>query len=133
MVPYLFAAAALLAGVGIMIVFKINLDKVKDNPENAEKAKNNFFIGTAIVETIPIVLIVFALINATDYSMQEVYVPISIIIATMVFSLFFIFLQRRVDVDEESRRTVNSFAIVALALSNSIPLVSLIMLLMYTA
>ncbi|MFC4025007.1 hypothetical protein ACFOUV_14530 [Oceanobacillus longus] len=128
MSPYLFTVAAVIAVIGIMVVFKINIDKMKENPEQFGKAQNNFFIGVALSESIPIILIVFGLINAEPVPMEELYIPAAIVIMMMVFAAFFIFLQRNVDVAEDQKQQVNSFSLIALMLANAIPIIALVMM-----
>ncbi|MGJ9458156.1 hypothetical protein [Oceanobacillus sp. CF4.6] len=128
MSPYLFTAAAIIAVIGIIMVFKINMDKIKENPEQLEKVQTNFFIGVALCESIPIILIVFALINAEPVPMEELYIPAAIVMMMMVFAAFFIFLQRNVDVAEDQKQRVNNFSLIALMLANAIPIVALVMM-----
>ncbi|WP_337017457.1 hypothetical protein [Oceanobacillus massiliensis] len=135
MAPYIFAAAAVIAVIGIIIVFKINLDKIKENPDLMEKAQTNFFIGVAISESLPLILIIYAFINIQEepVPVDELYIPALIVIMMMVFATFFIFLQQKVDVEEGQKQQVISFSMIALALANSIPIIALVMMFMNIA
>ncbi|WP_010648290.1 hypothetical protein [Oceanobacillus massiliensis] len=135
MAPYIFAAAAVIAVIGIIIVFKINLDKIKENPNLMEKAQTNFFIGVAISESLPLILIIYAFINIQEepVPVDELYIPALIVIMMMVFAAFFIFLQQKVDVEEGQKQQVISFSMIALALANSIPIIALVMMFMNIA
>ncbi|WP_249869287.1 hypothetical protein [Oceanobacillus saliphilus] len=126
MFAYLLAVAAVIAVTGIIIAFKINLDKIKRDPEQMGKAQSNFFIGAAISESIPIIMIVFALINAEPVPMEDLYVPAGIVMIMMVFAAIFIFLQRSVDVEEDQKQAVTSFSFIALGIANAIPLIALV-------
>ncbi|WP_087973594.1 hypothetical protein [Oceanobacillus rekensis] len=128
MSTYLFVAAAVIAVIGIMIVFKINMDKIKENPEQLENAQQKFFIGVAMSESIPILLVIFALINAEPVPVEDLYLPMAIVILMMVFAAFFIFLQRNVDVEKAQKQQVNTFSMIALMLANAIPIIALVMM-----
>lgn len=124
---YLFMLAAIIASFSILVVFKIFIDKLKVNPENRVKLQTNFFIGVAIAETSPILLLVLAFANsATVTSNEELYIPGLITLLTLAFASFFIFLQTKVDVTEEAKEIVKTSAIIGLALVVSIPFISLI-------
>ncbi len=124
----MFTAAAIIAVIGILIVFKVNLDKIKEDPEQVAKAQSNFFIGVAIIEILPLIMIVFALIHAVPLPIEEIYIPAFIIIILMAFAMFFIFLQRKVDVEEDRKQAVNQFSIIAIALANAIPIIALVLM-----
>ena len=128
MSPYLFTAAAIIAVIGILIVFKINLDKIKADPEQVAKAQTNFFIGAAISESVPLIMIIYAIIHAVPLSIEDLYVPAFIIIILMAFAMFFIFLQRKVDVEEDRRQAENQFSIIAIALINAVPIIALVLM-----
>ena len=122
---YLFVAAAVLAVLGILFVFKRNVDILKKDPDLITKVNNKLFIGVAISEAIPIVLIIIGFVTMETVSnISELMVPGVIIIMTMVFAIIFILLQTRIDVDEKSKSTVNSFGMITIALANAIPLIS---------
>lgn len=124
---YLFAFAALIAVISILVVFKINVEKIKENPDNVEKYQTRFFIGVAISEAIPIMLVVLAFIDLTPASsMADLYIPGAIVIFAMLFAPLFIFLQRSVGVPEEAKARVNAFSAIGLAMANAIPIISLV-------
>ncbi|WP_339226557.1 hypothetical protein NSQ77_13500 [Oceanobacillus sp. FSL K6-2867] len=128
MSPYLFSAAAVIAVIGILACFKINLDKIKENPEQVAKAQTNFFMGVAISESLPLIMIIFALIHAVPLPIENLYIPAFIIIILMAFAMFFIFLQRKVDVEEDRKQAVNQFSMIALALANAVPIIALVLM-----
>ncbi|MUK89697.1 hypothetical protein GMD78_15110 [Ornithinibacillus sp. L9] len=131
MSPYVFSLAAVLAVVPMLIVFKINIEKLKENPENIGKLQTNFFIGAAISEAIPLILIVFGIANMeTVAATDELLIPGIIVILTMVIGSFFVFLQRSVGVPEELKEQVTTFAMVGVALINAIPIISIVSLMM---
>ncbi|GAB3065844.1 hypothetical protein [Virgibacillus ainsalahensis] len=127
MAAYLFAAAAVLAVIPILVVFKVNLQKIKEDPSKKEAVQTRFFIGVALSETIPIILIMLAFIQMNPVtSISELYIPGLIVIFMMAYGLFFINLQKRIDVPSEAKQYVQTFAAIAMALCNSIPIIALV-------
>ncbi|WP_164667621.1 hypothetical protein [Virgibacillus doumboii] len=128
---YIFVAASVLALIPIMVLFKMNLEKIRENPDQLEKVQTKFFIGVAISEAIPILLIVFGMVNMTTVdSTSELYIPGLLVIVLMVIAVFFMTLQRAVNTDAESKAAVNSFARIGTPMAMAIPLVSIVGLFM---
>jgi F0F1-type ATP synthase membrane subunit c/vacuolar-type H+-ATPase subunit K len=128
---YYFAAAAILASLSILLIFKINIEKLKENPDNVGAIQTKFFIGVAIAELLPIIFIILGLVNLTTASsIEELYLPGIIVIFAMVFGPLFILLQRSVGVPEEAKQKVMTFSMIGMALANAIPFVSLVGLFM---
>ncbi|WP_026909362.1 hypothetical protein [Paucisalibacillus globulus] len=128
---YYFALAAILAVIPILLIFKVNIEKIKENPSDVGSAQTKFFIGVAIAEVIPIILIVLGLMDLTPASsIEELYIPGLIVILCMVFAPFFILLQRSVGVPEEAKQKVTTFSMIAWAMVNAIPFISIVGLLL---
>lgn len=126
---YLPALAAAIAVIGIIIAFKKNVDVLKEQPESIAKCQQNLFIGSAISEAIPLVLIVIGFTQLESVSsLDELYVPFVIVVGLILFSITYILLQSRIDVDEQSRGVVFQFGLISVALANAIPIISLVML-----
>ncbi|GAB3789550.1 hypothetical protein [Virgibacillus kimchii] len=125
--PYLFVAAAALAVIPILILYKINVEKLKKDPEARGKVQTNFMIGVAVSEVIPIILIIYGFVNMESVAnMAELYIPGLIVLFIMSFAISFIFLQKKVDVRPETKTLVHSFSMVSIPLSTAIPLISLV-------
>ena len=128
---YYFAFASLLAVISILLVFKVNVEKLKENPKEVGQIQTKFFIGVAIAEAIPIILVVFGLMDLTAVSsMEELYIPGLIVILSLVFAPFFVFLQKSVGVPEDAKQVVTTFSFIGMAMANAIPFISLVGLIM---
>ncbi|RDW20579.1 hypothetical protein [Oceanobacillus chungangensis] len=126
---YIFAVAAVLAAISISVLFKINIGKIKEQPEQASKVQTNFFIGVAISEAIPLILLIIGIMNVEAVSSIElIYIPAIIIILTIVCASFFLFLQSKVDVVEDNKSSVTSFTAIGIAMVNAIPIIALVFL-----
>jgi len=127
--PYIFVIATILAITPILIIYKIAMERIKENPEQIAKAQSQFFIGVALSETIPIILIVYGFSNLTTVaSIEEIYAPGLIIILFTALAAFFIFLQRAVDVTEELKPMITIFSLIGLAMCTAIPIISIVAL-----
>lgn len=127
--PYVFVIATILAITPILVIFKVMIERIKENPEQREKAHMQFFIGVALSEFIPIILIVYGFANLTPVaSIDELYTPGLIIILFTIVAAFFIFLQRTVGVAEDIKQFINLFAMIALAMTTAIPIISIVAL-----
>src|SRR5699024_7788179 len=79
--PYIFVIATIVAIVPILIISKIAMGRIKENPEQREKIYSQFFIGIALSESIPLILIVYGFANLSPVaSIEELYAPGLIII-----------------------------------------------------
>lgn len=122
-----FMLAAVIAVISILTVFKIHIEQLKQAPENRGQIQTKFFVGVAIAEAIPIILLVLGFMNSAPVeAVNELYFPGLIILLCLVFAPLFVFLQSRVDVSEEARLPIQTFSMLGLALGSSIPLISLV-------
>ncbi|PAV31312.1 hypothetical protein CIL05_01275 [Virgibacillus profundi] len=129
--PYIFVAAAILAVIPILVIFKVNMDKLKEDPSQRGKIQTRFMIGIALSEAIPILLIVWGFMEMSAVSsMGELYIPGIIIIFLMAFAVFFIFLQKNVGVEPKAKETINSFAMVSIPIVLAFPVIALVSLFM---
>ena len=125
MVAYYFVAATLLAIIPILVVFKITIEKLRENPEDREQLFTRFFILVFGIEVLPIILVILGNINQEKVSdISELYVPGLTIILAYVFAYIFITMQRINDTEVDTRM----FRIIAFALTSAIPIVSIVML-----
>src|SRR5690625_451484 len=130
--PYIFVAASIISVLLVVILFKITIEKIKEDPQAAGHAQTRFFIGVAISEIIPIILIAYGMMNIEQVSdITELYVPGLIIILTVAIALFFVILQKAVSGgDEKAQQAARLFTTISLPLISSIPIVSIVGLLM---
>lgn len=127
--PYIFVIATILAITPILMIFKVMVGRLKEKPEQSSKIQSQFFIGVAMSETIPMILIVYGFVNLTSATnIEEVYAPGLVIILFTALAAFFIFIQRAVDVGEDIKQMVNSFALIALAMTTAVPIISIVAL-----
>src|SRR5690625_1543711 len=114
--PYIFVAASIISVLLVVILFKITIKKIKEDPKAAGHAQTRFFIGVAISEIIPIILIAYGMMNIEQVTdITELYVPGLIIILTVAIALFFVILQKAVSGDRKSTRLNSSHVAISYA------------------
>jgi len=127
--PYIFVIAVTIAILPILIIYKVTIERIKEQPKQLAKAQTQFLIGSALSEVIPIILIVYGFSNlAPVEDIQELYIPGIIIILITSISAFFILLQRTVGVEKDIQGIVNQFAILSLSITSALPIISIIAL-----
>lgn len=127
MSPYLFAIASIIAVLSIIITFKLHLDKLKEKPEKQAEIQTKFFMGIAISEVIPLILVVSGFTTMQPVqAISDLFAPFVIILFCTLIGPSFVFLQTKVDVVKETKSAVMTFAMIGFALVVSIPIVSLI-------
>src|SRR5699024_9928139 len=108
---YIFVVATLLLVIQLVFSFNISVKWMIENTEQFIKTPVYFFIWVAMIETIPIILIVFGMMNITPVqTMEELHTPGLIILLLMGFAIFFIFLQRTFDVTDDMKHSLHQFA-----------------------
>ena len=61
---------------------------------------------------------------------SELYTPAIILLFLVIFAVFFIFLQKKVDVPEEAKAMVTQFSLISTFLVLAIPIISIVALFM---
>ncbi|TQS72204.1 hypothetical protein DX933_14610 [Ornithinibacillus gellani] len=129
MPAYLFVAAAALAVLPISFIYKISIEKIKDNPKKIGEIQNKFFIWVGLAEALPIILVVLGYANmAQAETLEELFLPGIIVLLLIGYAVFFIFLQRSIGVPKDAKEAIHTFSMVALMLSTSIPFIAIISL-----
>lgn len=125
--PFIYVIASAVAVFPIAIAFKGIIDRIKSGRMAHERGVTIFFISAAIIEIIPILLIIYAFSqNATVAGMDDLIVPGLLVLVFMAVSAFFIFLQSLVGSPPDQKQQLTVFALIAISLSNAIPIVSIV-------
>src|SRR5699024_12480807 len=122
---HFFAAAVALSVLPIAIIFKISMDRLKENPEERFSIQQKFFIWVFISEIIPIILVVFGFVNlAPAETINDMLVPAIIIVAITLFGVVFIFLQLLVDLPADMKYMMTIFTLFGISLNFSMKIIS---------
>jgi len=124
---YYFTAAVIFSVIPISFIFKIYMDRLKENPDNRAEIQRNFFIWVFISEIIPIIFVVFGFINmAPAETMGDLLLPGIITLVVIAFGVFFVILQLFVDVPGELRGVYTVFTMIAMSLMLSFPIIAVV-------
>lgn len=131
MIPYVFVAAATLAMFPILTLYKMNVEKLKQDPSQHARVQNNLMIGVALSEAIPILLIIYGYAQMESVStVSDLYLPGIILLFLVIFAVLFIFMQAKVGVPEEAKSMITQYSIISLMLALAIPIISIVSLFM---
>jgi len=138
---WLFVIAAIIAALGILAAFK-NLmlyvqEKIEANEElsmqSLQKKQGQFFIRVAMSESIPLLLIVFGFISMDSSKEQNLFIPLLLILAVLIFVLLQIInIRRNVlgfgETTTELKNIVNTLCFLGGALMCAIPIIAIVAL-----
>ena len=130
---YIFVAAAVFAVIPLLVILKVNINKLINDPEQIVKIQQHFFIGVALSKIVPVILLIFGIIKLTNgVDIRELYIPWLIILIVLGYALFFITSQKKLDVEDKTKIAINTLVTIARPLIFSIPLMAAFFLFMMT-
>ncbi|QOY33846.1 hypothetical protein AWH56_013910 [Anaerobacillus isosaccharinicus] len=149
-VGWLFVLAAYIAVIGIFISFRQMLQVIEEKVENQElidqvlfqKEMSRFFIRVALIETIPIILIVagFMLLESVNrgLSLYDIILQLGLILIVFFFGVVNVFrIRGRIvslaNIDGATKGFVNTLVFIGLGLIAAIPIISIVALSLMTA
>lgn len=149
-VGWLFVLAAYIAVIGIFISFRQMLQVIEEKVQNQEridqvvfqKEMSRFFIRVALIETIPIILIVagFMLLETvnTGLSLYDIILQLGLILIVFFFGVVNVFrIRGRIvsltNIDGSTKSFVNTLVFIGLGLIAAIPIISIVALSLMTA
>ncbi|MBU9712185.1 hypothetical protein [Evansella tamaricis] len=147
---YLFLLASIIAVIGLVILFKRlglsmedKLEKGEDvTQESFQRETNRFFMMAPLVEMIPILLVVLAFMQmegwAGELTQDDIVFPIVIVVIIWFFGGLNVFLTRKrilmaTDVKSNSKNYINTLSFISFALIGSLPVISIVGLILFTA
>jgi F0F1-type ATP synthase membrane subunit c/vacuolar-type H+-ATPase subunit K len=86
---YYFVLAAIIATFGISWAVRIAIRELANEPERKENIQTKMFIKVAVVEAIPIILIIFGFINLSS-STSDIILPLIIVGVVTILNIIFI-------------------------------------------
>jgi F0F1-type ATP synthase membrane subunit c/vacuolar-type H+-ATPase subunit K len=82
---YLFILAAVIASFGISFVLRSSMEKLVIEPEALGKIQTKFFMSVAIIEALPILLIVFGFMTLADSTVNAI-IPVFLVGITVLIN-----------------------------------------------
>jgi hypothetical protein len=140
---WLFVLAAIIAVLGILAAFKNLMAYVQErleaneeiNMQSLQKKQGQFFVRVAMSESIPLILIVCGFILMDSSIDQNIFIPLLLILAVLIFALFQVINIRRNtlgfgETTTELKNIVNTLCFLGGALMCAIPIISIVALVM---
>ncbi|QSS98859.1 hypothetical protein IMZ31_12185 [Pontibacillus sp. ALD_SL1] len=123
---YFFVIAVLIATGGISFISRKALHDVAQKPDNLQSIQTKLFMGVALVEVIPIVLVVFGFINLDQSTINPVTPLILVAIITVINGghVFKTYLSLLGDADKQAKEKLRMLFMVCLPLLMAFPIVA---------
>lgn len=130
---YLFVTAAIIAVVSVLVILKVNIRKLIDNPKQFPVVQKHFFIGVGVSKIIPVVLLILGIVKLSPVEdISDLYIPWLLIIITVGLGLSYISSQKNLDVDEDRKIAIHTLTTIARPLLFSLPLTAALFLFLMT-
>lgn len=123
---YFFVIAVLIATGGISFISRKALYDVAQKPGNLQSIQTKLFIGVALVEVIPIVLVVFGFTNLDQSTINPVTPLILVAIITVINGghVFKTYLTLMGDADKQAKEKLRMLFMVCLPLLMAFPIIT---------
>ncbi|MRH43631.1 hypothetical protein GH741_13215 [Aquibacillus halophilus] len=137
---WLFVLASTIAVLGILYAYKniITIIQIRNENENLttgaySKLQSSFFLRVALIEAIPILLVIFGFIQMqSNDTSNNVALPLLTIIAILSYAFFNVFVSRNdaltnsADDPEEYKNFINTLTFTGLAMIMGVPAISVV-------
>jgi|SRR5699024_217792 len=128
MSTYFFTAAAFFSVAPLLVLFKINAEKVKEEPDNFNEIQKRFFISVSVSKIIPALLIIMGITQMNKVAVDQLIIPWIIILFILVYGIYYILSFKRLPLKGDPKLAVNTLVNLALPFIFSIPLMSAVFL-----
>src|SRR5690625_1570270 len=130
---YIFVAAAVLSVISLLVIFKVNINKLIEDPSQLPKVQRDFLISVGLSKIVPVILLIFGIIKMTTIKIDNLLIPLAIIIVVVIYGFIYITSAKKtIDKKEDVIFAVNTLVTIARPLTFSIPLMAVVFLLMMT-
>lgn len=124
---YFFVLATIIAILPLLFIFKVSIERIKEQPKKFQKIFTQFILWATIFEIIPIILIIYSLANVEPVAKtSDLYMPGIIVLLTAGFVAFFVFLQMKVDIVPEAKEMIQRFCLIAFMLMVAVPMMAIV-------
>jgi len=130
---YIFVAAAVLSVISLLVIFKVNINKLIEDPSQLPKVQRDFLISVGLSKIVPVILLIFGIIKMTTIKIDNLLIPLAIIIVVVIYGFIYISSAKKtINKKEDVIFAVNTLVTIARPLTFSIPLMAVVFLLMMT-
>jgi len=124
---YLFVIAAVIASFGISIVLRSSMEKLILEPQTFAQIQSRFFIYVAVIEALPLVLIVFGFMTLMD-STVNLFIPIAIVAVSVLVNFILNIMKKNelVSSAPDLKEKLMTFFLIGNVLMAAIPIVAIV-------
>jgi len=123
---YIFVAAAVFSVLPIVVIYKVNLEKLIADPRSYDAVQKSFFIGAALSKIVTIILLIFGIIKMSPLQeTSQLVLPVFIILVLIGYSTMYIMSKRKADYPEETKRVVKTLSTITLPHLYTVPIMAL--------
>lgn len=124
---YLFVIAAVIASFGISIVLRSSMEKLVLEPQTFAQIQSRFFIYVAVIEALPLVLIVFGFMTLMD-STVNLFIPIAIVAVSVLVNFILNIMKKNelVSSAPDLKEKLMTFFLIGNVLMAAIPIVAIV-------
>ncbi|KIL48592.1 hypothetical protein [Jeotgalibacillus campisalis] len=131
----IITAATVIATLGITFNYIAHLGTIvkignegEQHGMTVQAAMTRFFFATALIELVPLAIIIITYITVERPDTGIPVIPLVIIFTAMIFGIIQVITRMKQPVPAEMKNQVRSFSLLAMQLITSIPIIALIFL-----
>lgn len=95
---YIFVAAAFLSVISMLIIFNVNIAKLKKDSGQISKVQKQFFIGAALSKIAPTLLLILGILNMpSNIVIDDLYVPWLLILIIVIYGFYHVSRKKKVN------------------------------------
>lgn len=132
MAIYLFTGAAIFSVIPLLILVKIYMEKVKQDPHNFNELQKKFFIRILISKIFPTLLLVLAMTQMENIHRAQAIIPWLIILFVLIYGIYYILSFKKLPLKGAAKEAVHILATLSLPFIFSIPLIAACLLFIMT-
>lgn len=129
---YIFVVAAVVSVFSVYFVLKHLLKDVIENKVPFEQTQKKFLLGMFMSKIIPLILLIFGIIKMSYKELNELYIPIAIILIAAIIGLFLIEKVKKDNKTEPTKVYINYLITFTRPLMFTLPIMAIAFLYLMT-
>ena len=129
---YIFVVAAVVSIFSVYFVLKLLLKDVIENKVPFEQTQKKFLLGMFMSKIIPLILLVFGIIKMSYKELNELYIPIAIILISAIIGLILIEKVKKDNKTEPTKVYINYLITFTRPLMLTLPIMAIAFLYLMT-
>ena len=129
---YIFVVAAVVSIFSVYFVLKHLLKDVIENKVPFEQTQKKFLLGMFMSKIIPLILLIFGIIKMSYKELNELYIPIAIILIAAIIGLFLIEKVKKDNKTEPTKVYINYLITFTRPLMFTLPIMAIAFLYLMT-